>query len=279
MTPRSISAAVLQVRVEMDIAANMAALERLVASLPPHTLAVAPEGVLSGYLPKPDFVTGIDQAATHAAIQRAAQLCRDKQIHLVAGACINDAGQWRNASFYFGPRGERHRYDKINLAQSERGTFTPGDTLPVFDIEIAGAPVRLGIQMCREIRYPEQWRALATQGAQVIAYVNNAIGSTTGDAVWRAHMISRAAETQRFILGANNAAPDQTCPTMIVAPNGAVLAEVPIGAEAAANATLALTDVSDWVLSQARNEVVKVLSRENDDVGAGIVALQREGED
>lgn len=263
MKPPSISAAALQLRVTMGVAANVAALERLVAPLPPDTLAVAPEGVLSGYLPKANFVIGVDQPATHAAIERAAQLCRDKQIHLVAGACIHEAGAWRNASFYFGPRGERHRYNKINLAQSERGTFTPGDTLPVFDIEIAGAPVRLGIQMCREIRYPEQWRALAAQGAQIIAYPNNAIGSKTGDAVWRAHLISRAAETQRFILGANNAAPDQTCPTMIVAPSGAIIAEAPIGPEASATANLTLADASDWVLSQARDDVVTVALRDS----------------
>jgi len=268
MTASSISAAVFQLRVTMDIAANMAALERLLAPLPPHTLAVAPEGVLSGYLPEPNFVTGIDQAATHAAIDRAAQLCRDKRIHLVAGACINDNGAWRNASLYFGPRGERHRYDKINLAQSERGTFTPGDTLPVFDIEIANTPIRLGIQMCREIRYPEQWRALAAQGAHIIAYPNNAIGSKTGDALWRAHLISRAAETQRFILGANNAAPNQTCPTIILAPSGAILAEAAIGAEAGATAQLQLADVSDWVVSQARADVVSVSLRDRKPEGA-----------
>jgi predicted amidohydrolase len=262
MTRTSISAAVLQLRVQMDIAANMASLERLLAPLPPHTLAVAPEGVLSGYLPEPNFVTSIDQTATRAAIERAAQLCRDRQIHLVAGACLNEAGVWRNASFHFGPRGERHRYDKINLAQSERAAFTPGDTLPVFDIAIADAPVRLGIQMCRELRYPEQWRALATQGAEIIAYVNNAIGSKSGDTLWRAHMISRAAETQRFVLGANNAANDQTCPTMIVAPSGAVIAEVAVGVEATATASLNLADNSNWVVSQARDDVVTVALRQ-----------------
>ena len=264
MTAPSINAAVMQLRVTMDIPANMAALERLLAPLAAHTLAVAPEGLLSGYLPEPHFVTRIDQTATHAAIERAAQLCRDKQIHLVAGACINDNGAWKNASLCFGPRGERHRYDKINLAQSERGTFTPGDTLPVFDFEIDNTPVRLGIQMCREIRYPEQWRALAAQGAQIIAYPNNAIGSKTDDALWRAHLISRAAETQRFILGANNAAPDQTCPTMIVTPTGAILSEAPLGAESTTTANLQLGEVSDWVLSQARKDIVAVELRESD---------------
>lgn len=254
----SVRAAVLQFPVTMDIAANLTALERLLAPLAPGTFVVAPEGALSGYLAQVNFVESIEQTATQTAIARAARLCATKSIHLVAGACVHEDGAWRNASFYFGPNGEGHRYDKINLAQSERGTFTPGDALPVFNIEIEGRPVRLGIQMCREIRYPEQWRVLAAQGAEIIAYVNNAIGSKTGDGLWRAHMISRAAETQRFILGANNAAPDQTCPTMIVAPSGAILAEVPIGIAGSATAELVLADTSDWVISQARGDVVPV---------------------
>jgi predicted amidohydrolase len=259
-----INAAVLQLPITMDAAANAAALERLLAPLPPQTLAVAPEGVLSGYLPQAGFVSEIDQAATREAIARVSALCQRQGLHMIAGACLHEAGAWRNTSLYFGPRGERARYDKINLAHSERSDFKPGSTLPVFDIEVDGQPVRLGIQMCREIRYPEQWRALADQGAQLIAYVNNAVGSKTGDAVWRAHMISRAAETQRFVLGANNAAPDQTCPTMIVAPSGGVLAEIPIGDESSASAHMDLGEVSDWNISQARSDVVQVALRSAD---------------
>jgi predicted amidohydrolase len=160
-----------------------------------------------------------------------------------------------------GPKRELFRYDKINLAKSERGTFRAGDSLPVFEIVVADTPVRLGIQMCREIRYPEQWRVLATQGAGVIAYVNNAVGSPNGHELWRSHAISRAAETQRFVVGANNAAPDQTCPSLIVAPSGRVLAEAAIGATARAEAKLDLGEVSDWVISQSRDDVVSVHSR------------------
>jgi len=263
MTRPVIHAAALQFHVTIEPARNAATIERLLAGAPTNTFAVAPEGALSGYINDSGFVARIDQAATIAAIERLAAFCVERRIHLIAGACINDQGAWRNASFYFGPRGERHRYDKINLAQSERGSFSPGDTLPVFDIEIAGAPVKLGIQMCREIRYPEQWHALAVQGAEIIAYVNNAIGSTIGHDLWRAHAISRAAETQRFVIGSNNAAPDQTCPTLIIAPSGEVVAEAPIGAETTIFAALALENVSSWVLSQARADVVAVrLTRE-----------------
>lgn len=258
MTRPLIRAAALQFDVTMDPARNAAVIERLLAGVLADTFAVAPEGALSGYVNEAGFVSRIDQAATAAAIERIAAFCVEKRVHLVAGACLNENGAWRNASLYFGPNGERHRYDKVNLAQNERGAFEAGDSLPVLAIAIGGAQVKLGIQMCREIRYPEQWRALAAQGAEIIAYANNAIGSINGHALWRAHAISRAAETQRFVIGANCAAADQTCPTLIVAPSGDVLAEASIGAESATVATLALNQVSDWVITQARGDVVSL---------------------
>ena len=258
----SLRTAVVQFAVGMDVARNLECLAACVDQLDAGTLAVAPEGALSGYAPEPGFVASLDPEAIAGAIDSTRSTVAKKKIHLVAGACFPDDGVWRNSSFYIGPEGRLERYDKINLARSERGTFHPGNRLPVFEIHHEGEAFHLGIQMCREIRYPEQWRVLAAKGAQVIAYVNNAVGSTDGDQVWRAHMISRAAETQRFILGANNAAPDQKCPSMIVSPSGRVLAEIAIGSEGKTEATLALSEVSDWVLSQARDDVVGVCSRE-----------------
>ena len=254
----NVRAAALQFPVTMNVVENFTRLVAGADRLEAGSIGVAPEGVLSGYLPEPSFVTQLDHDVTERAIDRTRALAVSKRIHLVVGACIQIDDVWRNASFYFGPEGQLSRYDKINLAQSERGTFEPGNRLPVFDIECKGEPLRLGIQMCREIRYPEQWRLLAIQGAQIIAYVNNAVGSTRGYEVWRSHMISRAAETQRFVIGANNAAADQICPTMIVSPSGVVLSEAGIGSESAAQAVLSLDEVSNWVISQARDDVVVV---------------------
>ncbi|MBK8545564.1 MAG: hypothetical protein IPL62_19785 [Caulobacteraceae bacterium] len=86
---------------------------------------------------------------------------------------------------------------------------------------MANTSLRLGIQMCREIRYPEQWRARRPKARKSSPI------QTTPSAAKRRRPLARALhqprrETQRFILGANNAAPDQTCPTMIVAPSGAI---------------------------------------------------------
>lgn len=250
--------AALQCPVRMDVSANIRDLEAAVVTLAPQTLVVAPEGLLSGYLPEPGFITKLDEATTLQAIEHARALAVQRQIHIVAGACVRVDGVWRNSSFYFGPDGQSVRYDKINLARSERDDFTPGNTLPVFNVQWGAGWARLGVQMCREIRYPEQWRWLAMQGAQVIAYVNNAIGSTDGHDLWRSHVISRAAETQRFVIGANNAAKDQTCTTLIIAPSGRVIAEAPVGETTVITARIELSEVSDWVISQARKDVVAV---------------------
>jgi len=252
--------AAVQCPVLMDAGANVSSLDAAVAGLPPQTLVVAPEGLLSGYLPQPGFVAQLDEGATAQAIRRAAALAVRADLHLIVGACTRIDGAWRNSTFYFGPGGQSWRYDKINLARSERGDFVAGNSLPVFDVTVGGRPVRLGVQMCREIRYPEQWRWLVMQGAEVIAYVNNAAGSTDGGALWRAHAISRAAETQRFVVGANKAAPDQTCPTLIVAPDGRVVAEAAPGEPATVSAHIDLSEVSDWVIGQARGDVVAVVS-------------------
>lgn len=250
--------AAVQCPIRMDVDSNLRELEAAVATLAPQTLAVAPEGLLSGYLPEPGFIAKLDDTITARAIERARALAVRARIHLIVGGCVRIDGTWRNSSFYFGPDGLSWRYDKINLAQSERGDFTPGNSLPVFDLKVNGTSVRLGVQMCREIRYPEQWRWLAKQGAQVIAYVNNAIGSAHGYEVWRSHVISRAGETQRFVVGANNAALDQTCTTLIVGPSGRVLAEAQVGEAATVTAEIELSEVSDWVISQARDDVVTV---------------------
>ena len=257
-----IRAATIQFQVTMDLRANTDAVLAAIRALAPDTLAVAPEGALSGYAPTPDVVESVSPEAVTAAQSEVRAAVREAGVHLVIGACLFADGEWRNASLYFGPQGETHRYDKINLAVSERGVFTPGDRLPVFDITVAGAPVRLGIQMCREIRYPEQWRILASKGAQVFAYVNNAIGAARGPHLWRSHLISRAAETQRFIIGANNAAVDQTCPSMIISPEGEPLTELDLGVAQVGQASLDLAMVSDWVLDQARVDVVAVTARE-----------------
>ena len=99
-----------------------------------------------------------------------------RQIHLWVGTYIQDGSQWFNAAFGFTPSGGAHQYRKINLATHERGTISPGSDLPVFELQVPEGILKVGVQICREIRYPEQWGWLAQQGAQAILHLNNAVG-------------------------------------------------------------------------------------------------------
>lgn len=171
---------------------------------------------------------------------------------------MKENGHWVNAAFGFTPKNDRIVYQKINLANHERGTFLAGNELPVFQIKTKQGVVPIGIQICREIRYPEQWGWLARSGAKVILHLNNAVGDETVLPVWRSHLISRAAETQRFVVSANNAAPDQKSPTIIIAPDGHVMGEVVSEKTAFLRTELDLSLVSNWYLEQCRSDVVQI---------------------
>ncbi|MBD2514752.1 carbon-nitrogen hydrolase family protein [Nostoc sp. FACHB-973] len=253
----TVSATVAQFPVSLDISANMDHLLSIIYAVEEQTLVVTPEGSVSGYSQDSIFLEQIDTILLEQAIEKLRDEAAQRQLHLVVGSCIQELGNWYNAALYFGPRKEFHVYRKINLATSERGFFKAGNELPAFSVVIHGLTVSLGIQMCREIRYPEQWRYLAHQGAQVFAFLNNAVGDSEICPIWRSHLVSRAAETQRFIIAANNAASDQKCPTMIINPSGKVLFEVVSPHTAMGNSELNLLDVSNSVFTQARTDVIR----------------------
>src|SRR5216683_282738 len=131
-----------------------------------------------------------------------------------------------------------------------------GAALPTLGMTLPAGELQAGVQLCREIRFPEQWHCLARQGAQVLIYLTYAANPAEPPGVWRAHLISRAAETQRFVLAANVAGPGQHCPSMIVSPRGEVVAEAAPGTTATLRAALDLGRTRDAYLSQQRGDVV-----------------------
>jgi predicted amidohydrolase len=254
----TISVAVIQFPVLLDISSNLDHLLSFITSVDEETLVITPEGAISGYSQDPNFVKGINTQMLEQALKKVREEVVRRKIHLVVGSCIEEAEKWCNAALYMGPRQELSIYRKINLAMSERGVFQAGHELPVFSLSIRGVHIKLGIQMCREIRYPEQWQHLARKGTQIFAFLNNAVGDSEICPTWRSHLISRAAETQRFLLAANNAEPEQKCPTMIIAPSGKVLFEEVSACKVIGKTDIAINEVSDWALLQARTDIVRV---------------------
>jgi len=219
-------------------------------------LVLFPEGSLSGYADDLSFLDRLDLDAVESGLDQLQSEALRRGLYIWCGACRREAGQWSNQGIGFTPTGERHIYRKVNLATHERGHFAAGNELPVFTLSVRGEMVKTGVQLCRELRFPEQWRYLARRGAQVILHLNNAIGSSFEQPVWRSHLVSRAAENQRFVVSVNNAAAAQKCPSLAVAPNGQVLAELVSGQLGLVRVELDLGLVSDWYLGQCREDLM-----------------------
>ena len=253
---------VAQFPVFVDIKANLDRLREVVERCQKVDLLVLPEGVLSGYDHDLSFLDKLDEGRLEASVEVAQRLAGTADLHLVVGSCWLEEGKWYNAALGLAPDGERFLYKKINLAHHERQTFTAGDLLDVWKVTPRGIPVAIGVQLCREIRFPEQWRALATRGAQILAFSSNAIGDAELYPVWRSHLVSRAAENQRFVLAANNAAIDSKCPTMIVDPKGKILAETAPDGVHVAQVEIDPESISSWYLDQARVDLIRLGIRE-----------------
>ncbi len=130
-------------------------------------------------------------------------------------------------------------------------------------METPAGKVMLGVQICRELRFPEQWRWLAHSGAQIILHLNNAVGTAFPQPVWKSFLVSRAAENQRFVLSANNAASLQISPTIAVAPDGQVIGEI-VSAEAGIlRVEIDLSKTADLYLNQCRTDVVAIQSTQH----------------
>jgi predicted amidohydrolase len=104
-----------------------------------------------------------------------------------------------------------------------------GDELVVADLD----PLRIGLTVCYDLRFPELFRALLDRGANAFT-VPSAFTSATGRDHWEVLLRARAIENQAFVLASNQAGTaepsyDSWGHSMIVDPWGEVLAEVETG--------------------------------------------------
>jgi deaminated glutathione amidase len=110
-----------------------------------------------------------------------------------------------NRSFLIAPDGSiKARYDKIHMfdvdlhggeSYRESKTYQAGETLVVANTPFA----RVGMTICYDLRFAEQYRRLALAGANLLV-VPSAFTRTTGEAHWHTLLCARAIETGCFVL-------------------------------------------------------------------------------
>ena len=148
-----------------------------------------------GQGPIQDFLA--EQAARH-------------RLWLVGGTiplqAAGDDRRVRAACLLFDDRGQPvARYDKVHLFDvrvvgsaeqyAESATIAPGNRYMVAETPLG----RLGLAVCYDLRFPEQFRALVEQGMEILA-LPAAFTAATGLAHWETLLRARAIENQCYVV-------------------------------------------------------------------------------
>jgi len=140
-----------------------------------------------------------------------AGLAREHQLVLCAGSWLEQSptpGRAFNTSCIFGSDGTLlARYRKIHLFDVEipgQVEVRESDTrAPGTDVVVTETPLGpLGLSVCYDLRFPELYRRLAQQGAELLL-VPSAFTFPTGAAHWEVLLRARAIENQCWVLAAN----------------------------------------------------------------------------
>jgi predicted amidohydrolase len=232
-------AALVQLRSGREIGPNIAAAKNLIA-------AAAAEGAQYVQTPENTPLMELEAERLFALIKPEAEsgfigefsnLARDLKIwlHIGSAAVLAEDGRAANRAFMFRPDGAiAARYDKIHmfdvdLPNGERYTesknFRPGAEAVTVDLPWC----RLGLSICYDLRFPEQYKALAQAGAEVLT-VPAAFTQATGQAHWQILLRARAIETGSFVLAAAQGGTHENGRStyghsLIISPWGEILAE------------------------------------------------------
>lgn len=150
-----------------------------------------------------------------------------------------DRQKVRAACLVYNDRGQRvARYDKIHLFDVRLGngeqyqeskSIEAGDTPVVVDTPFG----RLGLTVCYDLRFPELYRRLLDQGAELYV-VPSAFTAYTGRAHWEVLVRARAIENLAYVIapaqgGYHVSGRETHGDSMIVSPWGEVLDRLPRG--------------------------------------------------
>jgi predicted amidohydrolase len=232
-------AALVQLRSGREISPNMATALDLIRK-------AAAEGAL--YIQTPENTTLMELDGNRlfecilpesetAVLGEFSAIARDLRIWLHIGSLAVEISERKaaNRAFIFAPDGSvAARYDKIHMfdvdlpsgeSYRESKNYKPGGT--AVNLRLPWGV--LGVTTCYDLRFPEQYKALAKAGADFLA-VPAAFTKVTGEAHWHVLLRARAIETGCFVLAAAQGGLHENGRStyghsLIISPWGEILAE------------------------------------------------------
>jgi predicted amidohydrolase len=157
-----------------DVAGNLAAMEKRIraAHAEGAAIIVLPELADSGYVF--NDLAEVGRLASPIPDGKSSQhliaLARELGVHIVSGLAERDGETFYNSAIICGPKGYIGKFRKLHLWNREKLFFKPGDLgLPVFDTAIG----KIGIAICYDGWFPEIFRQMTLNGAELVCIPTN----------------------------------------------------------------------------------------------------------
>ncbi len=229
-----------------NISANLIEAERLIGLAAEHgaDLVVLPENFAIMGLEEEDKVKCREQDGEGPIQEFISRQAALHDVWIVGGTVplsTDDPGKVYAACMLYDGSGARvARYDKMHLfdvhieasmeSYTESLTILPGDEVVVADTPFG----RIGLAVCYDLRFPELFRYMLDQGAEIFA-VPSAFTAHTGKAHWESLVRVRAIENLCYVIapaqgGYHINGRETFGDSMIVDPWGVVLERLPNGA-------------------------------------------------
>lgn len=222
-----------------DIAANIAALEPLLSQAVAQgaTFVATPENT---FYMRREGTAPMDDVAmdAHAGVAYAKSAAKAHGIWLLIGSIrAREVGMEKpfNRSILCSPEGKiAATYDKIHLfdvtlegghSYRESSQAEAGGDAVLADV----GEMKLGMSICYDVRFPNLYRSLALQGAQILS-VPSAFTRPTGAAHWHTLLKARAIENGAYVIapaqcGVHPGGRETYGHSLIIDPWGQVVAE------------------------------------------------------
>ena len=211
----------------LDPAENLAALDE-VASVPGETdLVVLPEAFARDFGEPGSDVSAFAEPLDGAFTQRLRHLSETSGAAWLAGMfeVADDPARPLN-TLVLADDDQLTTYRKIHLYDSfgykESDSMSPGEVEPAL-AEVRGFP--LGLMTCYDLRFPELARVLVKQGAEALVVPAAWVAGERKVEHWRTLLRARAIENTVWVVGVGQPAPRYTGHSMVVAPDGDIVAE------------------------------------------------------
>lgn len=215
------------------------------------------------------FVEYAEDRRSSKTLKAISMAAEENAVHVVAGSIPEkDAGNIYNSSFIFDDNGKLldvhrkiHLFD-VDVADGiefkESDTITPGDKITVIDTPL----IKFGVAICFDLRFPELFRLMATEGAKLVV-VPGAFNMTTGPAHWETTLKTRAIDNQIYMAAVSPARNTELSyvaygHSMLVDPWGNVVET------AKQDETIIYATVDDDLVNKIREELPLLKNRRQD---------------